>query len=182
MRIEMLICVLALATASSRAAPQTPTPPPKPTAGELNVTTSGNAFGLEWNAEDRRVTRTVLTPLDQAWRALPAIYKSWGFELSRYDSTTHQISGQRVRSRGPIGGKALTSYLECGETAGIPNAMRWDITLQISTAVVAHAGGSDVITQVTAIAKPSGFGGDAVHCTANEGIAAAIAEAIQRVK
>ncbi|MEP6691506.1 MAG: hypothetical protein ABJD07_10135 [Gemmatimonadaceae bacterium] len=192
-RIAGLFALAACASAPSgqKADPPAPAPAAKGdtpatavTGPEMVVSTQSSVFGKQIYSETRKTTRAVAVPLDRAWGAMAGIFKTFGFELSRYDTVGHVISGQRARSRSPIGNKPLTSLLDCGEIAGIPNVTRYDINIQLVAELVPSAAGTEVSTHVTAIAKPMGFAGDPQLCTTTmtmDGqLANVIAEAIQK--
>lgn len=122
----------------------------------------------------------VALPLDRAWGGLVNAYRALELDVTQVDPAGRAIAGRRVRSRRPFGDKSFADLLDCGETAGIPNAARWDISMQVATKLVPRGRDSTIVaTWVLASAKPSGTAGDEAECTANGGVAATIAAAVQ---
>jgi hypothetical protein len=122
-------------------------------------------------------------PVTSTWQYLPIAYSKLGLRITKYDSTTHVIAGERDRSHSDFGGKPLTSLLQCGDVAGIPNATRYDITIQVTTALRGSDKGSAVASVASASAKANGVAGDVAPCVANSGIGDQVAVAVaQAVK
>lgn len=126
---------------------------------------------------------TIAAPATSTWQYLPIAYSKLGLRITKYDSTTHVIAGERDRSHADFGGKPLTSLIECGDVAGIPNASRYDVTIQVTTALQGTDKSSSVASVASAAAKANGVSGDVAPCVANSGIgdrvAAAVAEAVK---
>ncbi|HXF25593.1 MAG TPA: hypothetical protein VN602_13785 [Gemmatimonadaceae bacterium] len=122
-------------------------------------------------------------PATTTWQYLPIAYSKLGLRITKYDSTTHVIAGERDRSHSDFGGKPLTSLIECGDVAGIPNASRFDVTIQVTSALRGSEKSSAVASVASASAKANGTSGDPAPCTVNAGIgnqvAAAVAQAVK---
>lgn len=131
-------------------------------------------------ADDSPFARMIGSSFAKSWDVLPAVYQSLGITITKIDSVALVVRGQRLRSRQPFLGKQLSDLIDCGETTGIPNAMRYDITLQFLTQLHPQSDSTMVSTQVLATAKASGTAGDAMRCAPNGRIATGIAEAIAR--
>jgi len=128
----------------------------------------------------------VKAPAGRAWQYLPIAYSRLGLAITRYDSTTHLIEGERLRSHGDFGGVQLKTLMDCGDVAGMPNVSRFDVNIQVRTALRGSGATSDVASVVTATARPSGVAGVAMPCTVNAGaadrVAAAVVEALAVTK
>lgn len=115
-------------------------------------------------------------PVDRAWTGLVRSFPALGLEVTQTDPVGRALAGRRYRSRRPFGGRSFADLMSCGETAGIPNAARWDVTLQVATRLVPYGHDSTIVaTWVLASAKPSGTAGDEADCVVNEKIAAIVA-------
>jgi hypothetical protein len=126
---------------------------------------------------------TIEAPVTSTWQYLPIAYSKLGLRITKYDSTTHVITGERDRSRSDFGGKPLTSLLQCGDVAGIPNVTRFEVTILVTTALRGTEKSSAVASVASASAKADGVSGDPAPCVANSGIgdqvAAAVAQAVK---
>ena len=128
----------------------------------------------------------VSAPMSTTWRYLPVAFSRLGLSITRYDSTSHIIEGERLRSRADFGGKQLVSMIDCGNVAGMPNVTRFDVNIQVRTVLAGTAGNSSVASTVTAAAKPSEVSGVLMPCVvspaASDAVAAAVAAAVAEAK
>lgn len=119
---------------------------------------------------------------ERTWAYLPIAYSKLGLSITRYDSASHIIEGERLRSRADFGGKQLSDMLNCGDVAGMPNVTRFEINIMVRSGVKGSGNSSSVASVVTATAKPGGVSGDQMPCTvsnlAADRVAAAVAEAL----
>ena len=143
------------------------------------VSAEGSIGRMRVETDDSPTTRTIPLSLASAWAALPTVYSSLGLSITQVDTTSLIVRGVRARSRQPFVGKQLSELLDCGETAGIPNTMRYDVTMQVATQLRPDSSGTAVVTQVLATAKASGTAGDPVRCGSNGRIATGIADALR---
>lgn len=142
-------------------------------AGNVNISADAQSpFPAKWY--------DVSAPATQTWEYLPIAYSSLGVSITRYDSTSHIIEGERFRSNGDLGGKQLSSLMDCGDVAGMPNVTRFEINIQMRTALRGTGSTSSVASVVTATAKPGGVSGVPMPCTVNEQAAAIVAAAVQQ--
>ena len=152
----------------------------------------GQAFpgSVELSADAQsRVPATwhdVSAPEARTWQELPIAYSKLGLAITRYDSTSHLIEGERLRSKADFGGTQLKSLMDCGDVAGMPNVTRFDVNIQVRTALRGSGTTSSVASVVTATARPSGVAGVAMPCTvtadAADRVAAAVVEAVAATK
>jgi|GEM_PF-1149139 hypothetical protein len=123
---------------------------------------------------------------ERTWQYLPIAYSKLGLAITRYDSASHIIEGQRLRSRADFGGKQLSDMMNCGDVAGMPSVTRFDINIQVRSGVKGSGNSSSVASVVTATARPGGVAGNEVPCTVNplaaDRVAAAVAEALAATK
>jgi hypothetical protein len=125
-------------------------------------------------------------PAATTWRYLPVAFSKLGLSITRYDSTSHIIEGERLHSRADFGGKQLVSMMTCGDVAGMPNVTRFDVNIQVRTVLTGTARRSSVASTVTASAKPSEVSGVLMPCVvspeASDRVAAAVTAAIKDAK
>jgi hypothetical protein len=154
-------------------------------ANVRHVEISGEAFpgsvtiGADAQSRTPATWHAIAAPVSQTWQFLPVAYSKLGLSITRYDSVSHIIEGERFRSHSPFGGKALTSLMDCGDVAGMPNATRFDVNIQARTVVRGSGNTSSIASVVTANAKPGGVAGVAMPCTVNQQAADIIAAAVQ---
>jgi hypothetical protein len=68
--------------------------------------------------------------------------------------------------------------MDCGNVEGIPNVTRFDITIQVRTALNGSATSSSVASVVTASAKPNGVAGVLMPCVVDASAADQVAAAV----
>jgi len=138
--------------------------------------------GVDLQADGRStlpvVWHDVPGSVSHTWQSLPVAFHKLGLTITRYDSTAYIIEGERLRSRADFGGKQLTSLLDCGDVAGMPNATRFDVNIQVRTALRGSATASSVASAVVASAKPSDVSGVLMPCVVNSSAADRVAVAI----
>lgn len=123
----------------------------------------------------------VTLPVDRAWGALVNVYQALGVEVTQVDPAGHALAGRRLRSHRPFAGQPLATLISCGETAGIANASRWDINLQLATKLLPDGPDHTIVaTWVLASGKPGATAGDEINCMPNDRIAAIVAGAVQQ--
>src|SRR4051812_7621295 len=104
-------------------------------------------------------------PLDKVWSALPAAYASLSIPLTVNEPANRVIGAERMRTHHYLGDLRLSKLLDCGETAGIPNADTYDVSLSMLTQLQSNAaGGTTVTTRVDAAAKPGSTSGQYSSC------------------
>jgi hypothetical protein len=169
-----------------------------PGGGDMNANvrnveiSGGQSFpgSVELSADAQSHTPAVWHPVAaspmQTWAYLPIAYSKLGLAITRYDSVTHIIEGERLRSRAPFGGKPLTGMLNCGEVAGMPNVTRFEVNIMVRTGLRGSGNQSSVASVVTATSKPDAVSGVLMPCTVSAEpatlIAAALNEAIKATR
>ena len=121
---------------------------------------------------------TIASPALTTWQYLPIAYSRLGLTVTKYDSTTHVIEGERLRSHADFGGKSLSSMLNCGDVAGVPNVDHYDVTIRVRTSLSGSSTSSTIGNTANAFVKPSAVSGDAIPCTGATGIADRVAAAV----
>jgi hypothetical protein len=151
-------------------------------SGNIKHVIIGNTeLGADAQSRGQATWHDMAAPVSVTWRALPAAYKQLGLSITRYDSTAHVIEGERLRSRADFGGKELISMIDCGDVAGMPNVTRFDVNIQVRTALRGSATASSVASVVAASAKPSDVAGVLMPCVVNEGAADQVAATVAEV-
>jgi hypothetical protein len=151
-------------------------------ANVRHVSMSTSRGDIDLQADGRSTSPTAWRDVDasvaQTWQYLPLAYKKLGLSITRYDSTAHIIEGERLRSHSDFGGKSLTSMMDCGNVAGMPNASRFDVNIQTRTVLRGTDRGSSIASSVIATAKPSEVSGVLMPCVVNPTAADRVAAAV----
>jgi hypothetical protein len=124
----------------------------------------------------------IRSPALTTWQYLPIAYSGLGLTITKYDSTTSVIEGERLRSRADFVGKPLSAILNCGNVARVPADTQYDVNIHVRTALRGTDTTSSFANTVTASARSSTVSGDPVACsigaTIPDRIAAAVTSAI----
>ena len=72
----------------------------------------------------------------RVWEVLPAVLTDLGLEINFREPATKRIGScyQKVRVR--LGKDALSSFVDCGDNRGLPNADRYEVALTVLVTVV----------------------------------------------
>lgn len=133
---------------------------------------SGSPSTLIW--------RVVPAPAMTTWQFLPIAYSRLGLRITRYDSASHVIVGARDASNAAFAGKPLATLMDCGEVAGIPNTSRYDVAIEVTTALRGTEKTSSVASVASASARPTAGSTDTSACSLKaNGLADAVAAAIR---
>lgn len=147
------------------------------------VQVAGSSIDFIPNSPTPLAWHNIEAPTTSTWQYLPVAYSKLGLRITKYDSTAHVIVGERDRSHSAFGGTPLTSLMDCGDVAGIPNASRYDVTIQVTTAMRGSGTSSAIASVASASAKPNATSGDVAPCVTKSGfgdrVAAAVAQAIK---
>jgi hypothetical protein len=84
----------------------------------------------------------VAAPADRVWQALGGVYADLGLEVNFREPAARRVGTcyQKLRTR--LGGEMLSTFVECGESRGAPNADRYEIALTVLTTVESTGPGS----------------------------------------
>lgn len=172
--LAVVTAVLAVGCASSGGGVAPPVSGPAP-----HVDVGGDRVNYTLNPEVRTSqSRDIPATVAQAWTTLPAAYKRLGLTITAYDSTSHTIVGERLRSRRDFGSRPLRALVDCGDIAGVPTIDRFEVDLHVRTVVDRAGAASAVTSMVDASARPSAVSGNVMRCSVNEGVADEIASTL----
>jgi len=82
------------------------------------------------------VEAIVTAPAAKVWEALPAVLTDLGLDLNFREPATRRVGTcyQKIRLR--LAGDLLSTFLECGDSRGMPNADRFEVALTVLTTVM----------------------------------------------
>ncbi len=123
---------------------------------------------------------TVLAPVDQVWRALPAAYEALAIPVTDLDSATHVIANSGITVRRQLGKVPLTRYLDCGDSQGAPSAETYEIHLSVLTRVQPAAAGTSIVaTTVQATGRPVTLSGTYIRCSSTRQLESRLVNALR---
>jgi len=151
--------VLLLATLSACASSTSGSPAVTPIRSQGTV-------GMSVDSRAHTYTQAIAYPVDQVWRALPAVYDSLKIPLNTLDAKTHTIGNDGFKIRRQLGTITLSKYIECGTTQIGPNADSYEVVLTVLTQVEpGTSGAAKVTTTFESSARPLAFAQEYSRCS-----------------
>jgi len=139
-------------------------------------TSGGQSIEIDWEHQHTYEESKLLVGVDKAWTAYPTVFGELGIPPGIVDQKQHVFGNAGLKMRGSLGGRRLSTYLDCGTTAGMANADTYDLIVRVvSQVVLADAGLASLRTQVEASAHSSGDSGPGVRCVSTGALEARIA-------
>lgn len=118
-------------------------------ATEVQLSSGELPRQIELTTEDNTVRAVIPADPEVAWDQLPRVYRDIG--LSPGDWTVHDPAGHRVAVAdlrvGRLAGKRLSLLLNCGQSFGTPLEDAGDVQVSLSTWLLPHADGTEVLTR-----------------------------------
>ncbi len=172
--IAMFAPILLLGCATGNSGVVTRTTP-----STTQVQTPLGTYEIDALTETRVSSDWVRAPVARLWKALPAVYEELGVRPEHINPAGHQLGNRSAVLNRSIGGKPLSTYLDCGTNPiGVPAANSYSVYLDLVTELKERPGGTDVRTRVDAKAKPRSGGGSFVQCMSNGQLEKRIAGAL----
>jgi hypothetical protein len=163
MRASLTVFALAVAACAGSTSSSAPAP------ASQTVRVSGSTFGgtLRMDANPSSHVHELAAPVDQVWRALPAVFDSLGIPVAILDAPNHRMGNQSFKIRSRLKGVPLSRYIDCGNSTQIgANADSYEVNLVVMTEVKPAEGGTaKLITEFQAMAKPVNFSQDFSACS-----------------
>lgn len=139
---------------------------------QSTVRIDGGASGaseIRLTRDDAAFETPVATSPDAAFAALPAAYEALGMPINTLITDARTVGTSGLRVRGRLGKTPLSRYLQCGiDATGLQHADSYQVQMSVMTRVNAAAsapGGSTLVTQVVAAARPMSVSGNEIACT-----------------
>lgn len=88
------------------------------------------------------VESVVPIPPAKIWEILAAVYTDLGLEINFREPESLRIGACYQKFRTRLGKEMLSTYVDCGETRGVPNADRYEVALTVLTTVVPNSSGT----------------------------------------
>ncbi|HUG41109.1 MAG TPA: hypothetical protein VMM12_11520 [Longimicrobiales bacterium] len=157
-----LVLLGALACASSNA-------PRHEAVTRVDVSSgAGTLVVSELHDDPAAAVRTLPSPPDSVWHALPRVYEMLGIDGAGAAPGQSLFGARNFRPR-RIEGKRLSTYIDCGMgTTATPKADEYAITMTLVSRVdPATDAGTRVETVMQATAKPRATAGNPVSCQSN---------------
>ncbi|MEO8879912.1 MAG: hypothetical protein ABI446_05900 [Gemmatimonadaceae bacterium] len=139
-------------------------------------TGGANVIEIDWEHQHTYEETQLLVGVDKAWSEYPTVFGELGIDPNVIDSRQHVFGNAGLKVRGTLGRQRMSRYLDCGATAGIPNADQYDIIVRVVSQVIpADAGLSSIRTQVEANGRASGESSTSARCVSTGALEARIA-------
>jgi hypothetical protein len=154
--------------------------------GELDPSIKHVVYGSAELGADATPTTPVTwydvsAPTEVTWQLLPVAFSRLGLSITKYDSTTHLIEGERLGSAADFGGRPLGSLLNCGISGRAV-----DIHVRAALKGSATATASSVASVVKASVPDSSAAGQSTPCAASaamtDRVAAAVLDAVAEME
>lgn len=181
MRRAVTLTVLSIAAVNGCASSRS-SDTPEPVVGTRIETVRVSGVGAQQGTTMTTVASvmpgvaTVLSPIEEVWRVLPAIYDSLGIPVDRIEREKHILGNTGFKLRRRLGGVSLTRYLDCGDAQGGPSAETYEVHLSVLTELQPTASGTAAATVVQATARPVTFVGEHTPCKSTGGLEKAVAK------
>lgn len=161
MRTAKLLLFASFAACASSGSGSSSSPPPAP------QTVSAGGTSLRIYGNDESNIHTIPLPVDQVWRALPAVFDSLGVPVGTLDPKTHTMGNSGFKLRGRLKSVPLSRFIDCGSSTQIgSNADNYDVNLTVlAEARPAESGNTNVIITFQALAKPANFSQEYSQCS-----------------
>lgn len=170
----MLVCACAPGPGGKTAS--TESPDLRSSEQFTRVETPTGLLEIDWVHQHTYEETKLLVGVDTAWSAYPTVFGELGIPPGIVDQKQHVFGNAGIKMRGSLGHQRLSRYLECGTTAGLPNADTYDVLVRVVSQVVpADAGHASLRTQVEGSAHSSGDSGSSVRCVSTGALEARIA-------
>jgi hypothetical protein len=116
------------------------------------LATAGEAV-LRSHDGDQRGAVPVALPPDKMLSALKAAYGELGIDVKLWDPPNGQVGNKNFTKMYRLAGASLSTYVGCGLTTNGEAADSYRVTLSIVSQVSPDAGGSKVLTTLSAFAE-----------------------------
>ena len=172
--VTMLLCACSSASGGKTASSESPDL--RSSDQFTRVETPTGPVEIDWVLHHTYEETKLLVGVDKAWSAYPTVFGELGIPPGIVDQKQHVFGNQGVKVRGSLARQRLSRYLECGTTAGLPNADTYDVLVRVVSQVIpADAGLASLRTQVEGSAHSSGDSGSNVRCVSTGALEARIA-------
>jgi hypothetical protein len=78
---------------------------------------------------------TVWVSAEKAWDVLPAAYAELGLGINFREPAAQRLGACYHKATARLGKEPISTYLDCGETRGAPNADRYEVAITALTTV-----------------------------------------------
>lgn len=183
-RLTLLPCLLLGCAPAGRAPGEAPAAAPSAgaVASPANVTVMVAGAGFRVRSDEKRSEAILALPIDQVWRALPAVFDSLGLPATVRNPETRTLGTDGVRIRRRLGGAPLSRYFNCGSTQVDANADSYDVLLVLLLrAVPGQAGMTTLETTIDVRARPITFPQGYQACDSTGQLEARVAALVRAV-
>lgn len=153
---------------------------PASTASSTRTQTVIGGGSLRTTTDQSEYVSTIESSVEPVWKSLPMIYDSLGIPLTVMDFKAHLIGNQGLKIRQTLGKVPLSKYIDCGTAQLISSADTYDVFLTVVSHVRPNEPvGSDIVTTVTAAAKPLNVSQEYFQCSTKGELERKIADMVK---
>jgi hypothetical protein len=150
------ILAIVVASCSSATAKQLPT-------RDRTLGTAGDVV-LRSHDTDQQGPVPVAVPPDKMLAALKSAYADVGIEVKLWDPPNGQVGNKNFTKMYRLAGASLSTYVGCGLTTNGEAADSYRVTLSVVSQVSPDAGGSTVLTTLSAFAEDLASSKGTISC------------------
>jgi hypothetical protein len=127
---------------------------------------ASGATGVSIAPSATDVNVTIGSPINAAWRAMPAVYQGLKIPLTTLDQATHTIGNEGMKVHKNLGGVALSKYIDCGNSQIGPNADSYDVHMSLVSQLTANPNGTTKLTtNLVVSARPMTYAQEYSRCS-----------------
>lgn len=175
MRILAVSALLLAACGQAASTGRTVVVPSGPEA--TRISTQGGDFDVQSSSETRVSMQVVPMSPDDAWRALPDLFREVGIRGEVLDAERRMFGTRSQEVSGRLAGVRLSSYFDCGGGAGgLPIANTYRVDFAVISVVRPVGARAELVTTLSAQATPQTVSGPPVRCRTTGALEARLAQ------
>lgn len=119
--------------------------------------------------------------MDQVWAVLPAVYEEMEISAGVVNEEQRIFGNPNLVVNRTLAGERVSSYLDCGvNPIGAPVANSASVQINLRSQLSPSAGGTEIQTQLQALAQPRASSGGEVRCMSTGKLEARLAELVEQ--
>lgn len=181
MRPVPLLTLVAASLATGGCAPATSPAAPAPIITAASGGTGARGVGIDITTRVDGVEASFPVGPDAVFAALRDTYAALSIPLSRDDAAQRTLGNDGLRTRRVLGKLETRRLVDCGGTAGAPNAETYELTLVIVSSVRSDGGTGAILSTVVdgSGINPNFASSGQVRCSSTSSLEEAIAKDVR---
>lgn len=158
--MRRMLLILGLTACASAGQPSDDTTP------KQAVVFASSETGVMMADRPHATIATIAAPPASVWLAVKKVYADWDIPVTVENPPGHQIGNENFWKMRNIGGKPMTTFVDCGSGMTGPKAMTYRIYMSLLTSVVSDGKGGTTLqaTFVPMGQDVSGGSSDRIPC------------------